>query len=135
MRKHVALFQFLLMVLACNTSTQVESARGKEPTEDIVCSDSLCFGTYDGPEFVNGSDVAHQFSNKMAAQVGDKLKGLYKSGKYSKVDFRGIEMKTAGMDHKGDVEYTLRIPLIRVADSCEAKPLLTIEEVGATNVV
>ena len=43
----------------------------------IECSENGCEGTYDGPEFINGSDVAHQFSNKMTERVGDKLKELY----------------------------------------------------------
>ena len=86
---------------------------------EIICTDSSCYGTYFGPEFVNGDDVAHQFSNTMSARVGDRLKLLYKNKKYSKVDFSKIIMTTQGMG-SGTVTYFLKIPFIRVEKKCEA---------------
>lgn len=121
MIKYVALFQFLCIVFACTTSNRVESALNKEQSTKIICNDTLCYGTYSGPEFVDGSDVAHQFSNQMAAVVGNKLKELYRANNYSKVDLQKIKMTTLGMYNKGEVEYALFIPFIKVEDSCEAK--------------
>ncbi len=74
---------------------------------------------YIGPEFINGSDVAHQLSNKMSGEVGDKLKELYGQGKYSKVDFHNIVMSTEGMG-TGRVQYFLSIPFVSVQDKCDA---------------
>ena len=50
---------------------------------EIACNNNRCEGTYKGKEFINGSDIAHQFSNKMSAAVGDKLKQLYTEHKLS----------------------------------------------------
>lgn len=90
-----------------------------------ICSDAGCIGTYKGVEFINpdfieefglnGTDVAHQYSNKMCAYVGQKLKELYLAGLYSKVDFSKIKMQTLGMSEgKNYVEYRLEIPFKRV---------------------
>lgn len=91
----------------------------------IVCDENGCTGTYIGPEFDSTKpdgkqDVAHQFSNEMCNKVGDKLKELYNSGKYKKVNFSNIEMTTVGMDNKGDVTYYLKIPFIDVSTKCDA---------------
>ena len=96
----------------------------------IACNTGECSGQYEGPEFVKGADVAHQFSNKMAERVGDKLKELFKSGVYSKVDFDGIEMTTEGMG-SGSVIYYLKIPFIRVKTKCEART--SFDHVGGWN--
>jgi hypothetical protein len=88
--------------------------------ETIVCTDSVCKGVYEGPEFIGSSDVAHQFSNHMSKSVGDKLKELYKDRKYSKVDLLNIKMTTKDMNQIGNVIYTLEIPFIPVKDSCDA---------------
>lgn len=103
------------------------------PTEPITCDENGCSGTYVGPEFDQTQpdgkqDVAHQFSNKMAAKVGDKLKELYKAGKYKQVDFSKIEMKTEGMDGKDDVTYFLKIPFKGVTEKCDA--YTSFEHVG-----
>ncbi len=96
----------------------------------VECDDSGCSGTYTGPEFVNRSDVAHQFSNEMSWKVGDKLKELYKSGKYSKVDFSKIEMTTKGMG-SGNVIYYLKIPFQQVDEKCNA--YTSFDHVGGWN--
>jgi len=101
------------------------------PNEDkIFCSNQECFGQYEGPEFVKGSDVAHQFSNAMSAAVGDQLKELFKLGEYSKVDFAGIIMTTEGMG-SGHVIYYLKIPFIRVDSKCKA--YTSFDHVGGWN--
>lgn len=85
----------------------------------IVCTDSVCSGAYVGDEFIEGDDIAHQFSNEMSHKVGDHLKALYASGKYSKVDLSNIKMTAEGMG-SGLVTYRLSIPIIRVTEKCEA---------------
>ena len=96
----------------------------------IACNNNQCEGTYKGKEFINGSDIAHQFSNKMSAAVGDKLKQLYAEHNYSKVDFPNIKMSTSGMG-SGTVKYTLVIPIIRVNKKCDA--YTSFDHVGGWN--
>jgi hypothetical protein len=98
--------------------------------DTISCTDTGCQGTYYGPEFVDGRDVAHQFSNTMSAQVGDKLKELYKRKKYAQVDFSSIEMSTKGMG-SGTVQYSLSIPFLFVNMPCEA--YTSFDHVGGWN--
>ena len=97
---------------------------------EIVSTDSSCYGTYVGPEFKYRSDVAHQFSNKMCDSVGVKLKVLYKTAKYSKVDFAKIVMTTEGMG-SGNVTYKISIPFIKVKEKCEA--FTSFDHVGGWN--
>ncbi|MDR0803123.1 hypothetical protein [Fluviicola sp.] len=93
-----------------------------------VCTDSACYGMYRGVEFIseryidrlklNGTDVAHQYSNKMCEYVGNKLKQLYRDSLYSKVDLTKIRMSTEGMKGDGNyVEYKVYIPFRRVPKS------------------
>jgi len=88
-------------------------------TVQIDCDDNKCFGNYSGPEFIDGTDIAHQFSNKMSARVGDKLKEFYRNKAYKKVDFSNITMTTRGMG-SGQVRFSLSIPFKRVASKCDA---------------
>ncbi len=99
-------------------------------SDTIKCLDSSCEGIYVGPEFVGNSDIAHQFSNKMALMVGNKLKELYNLGKYSKVDFSKINMKTVGMG-SGIVTYELKIPFKKVEEKCDA--YTSFDHVGGWN--
>ena len=91
----------------------------REGSSEIHCTDGRCKGHYSGLEFINGSDVAHQFSNQMSHRVGEKLKQLYDEAKYSKVDFSNISMSTVGMG-SGKVTYSLDIPFVSVSEKCEA---------------
>lgn len=90
-----------------------------------LCTDSACSGMYRGVEFVseryidrlelNGTDVAHQYSNKMCEYVGNQLKRLYRDSLYSKVDFSKIRISTKGMNGDSNyVEYKVYIPFKRV---------------------
>ena len=97
---------------------------------NITCTKKACQGTYEGSEFINGKDIAHQFSNQMSVAVGDQLKALYASGEYSKVDFSKIKMSTEGMG-SGEVKYSLSIPFIAVNDKCEA--YTAFDHVGGWN--
>jgi hypothetical protein len=109
----------VLLAWGCSEGQSTQNTT-RLPPSYLECTDSACLGRYSGPEFVNGSDVAHQFSNKMAKSVGDKLKELYIAKQYSAVDLELIKMTTQGMDGKGDVTYSLVIPFVKVADSCQA---------------
>ncbi|MEY3737858.1 MAG: hypothetical protein RL544_636 [Bacteroidota bacterium] len=114
----------LIIFIVCTSCTsQIEKS-------EIVCSDSSCNGIYIGPEFLNGSDIAHQFSNKICYRVGVKLKALYKTGKYTKVDFSKIVITTVGMG-SGNVTYKISIPLIRVKEKCMA--FTSFDHVGGWN--
>jgi hypothetical protein len=86
----------------------------------IYCSNVGCSGIYTGPEFDSSGDVAHQFSNKISNDVGEKLKELFRSGDYSKVDMKNIVMTTQDMDQQGDVTYYVSIPFIKVTNPCDA---------------
>ena len=90
-----------------------------EQTYDEKITDDGFVGTYVGPEFNYKGDIAHQFSNIASNLIGERLKELYRQGKYSKVDFDGIEMTTDGIG-SGYVTYSLKIPFVRVNDKCDA---------------
>ncbi len=102
----------------------------KSDESTITCSNNSCYGQYQGPEFVKGSDVAHQFSNKMSAAVGDQLKALFNKGLYSKVNFDKIVMTTKGMG-SGQVTYYINIPFQQVNAPCEA--YTSFDHVGGWN--
>jgi len=89
-----------------------------EQQDNISCSEAGCKGIYKGPEFNSSGDIAHQFSNKMSYEVGNKLKELYSNQTYVVVDMDNIKMTTLGMG-TGNVVYTLDIPFIRVQEPCQ----------------
>jgi len=120
-------YLILLIIFVSLISFSCSTPNGKS---EIVFTDSSCCGTYIGPEFIKGDDVAHQFSNKMCDSVGVKLKALYKAAKYSKVDFSKIVMTTEGMG-SGNVTYKLTIPFINVKEKCEA--FTSFDHVGGWN--
>ncbi len=120
----------ILLATALLSISNLASAEVLIPEYQISCSETQCTGFYKGPEFIGGDDVAHQLSNKISEAVGDKLKELYKSGAYTKVDFSTIKMITEGMG-SGTVEYTVVIPLISVYARCEA--YTSFDHVGGWN--
>ena len=126
------LVTFLILGLCfinCNNSEKRLANIVAQETE-IKCSADGCKGIYEGPEFINGSDIAHQFSNKMSHAVGVKLKELYHSEEYRKVDFLKISMTTKGMG-SGHVKYKLSIPFISVREKCDA--YTSFDHVGGWN--
>lgn len=127
--KNTFLILIVLLIFSCK-NTERKKIAILQKNNDIICTDNSCHGTYSGPEFTNGSDVAHQFSNRMSAEVGDKLKQLYKEEKYSKVDFQNIQMATKGMG-SGMVEYSLSIPFKTVEKPCQA--YTSFDHVGGWN--
>lgn len=122
-------FLMFSLLLSCTYSENV-SRSSETRASSIVCEDGGCSGVYDGPEFVGGDDVAHQFSNQISEKVGDKLKELYRNKVYSKVDFDGIEMSTHGMG-SGTVVYQLTIPFKTVTEKCDA--YTSFDHVGGWN--
>ena len=129
MRYLFTLVTLTFCLLSCNRKTKKPLAIVTNKNE-INCFDTGCEGAYEGPEFVDGSDIAHQFSNTMSGIVGDKLKELYRKGKYRKVDFPKIQMSTKGMG-SGNVVYKLAIPFVTVKDKCEA--YTSFDHVGGWN--
>ena len=121
--KQSTIIIFSLLAILCLWSFNFKN-------DTIECSDNGCYGQYEGSEFIEGSDIAHQFSNKMSAAVGNKLKELFNSGEYSKVDFENIIMITEGMG-SGNVIYYLKIPFKRVNTKCEA--YTSFDHVGGWN--
>ncbi len=115
---------WILLVLCCTLGSQQSN------NNVIECSDAACQGTYTGAEFVNGDDVAHQFSNKMSELVGKKLKALYGTGQYAKVDFERLKMTTKGMG-SGSVQYYLYVPFTQVNKPCDA--FTSFDHVGGWN--
>jgi hypothetical protein len=122
-------FLFTTICFVCFQKDNGKALHSNQEAE-IKCSDKGCLGTYKGPEFLNSSDIAHQFSNKMSNKVGNKLKALYKNNNYQKVDFSKIEMKTIGMG-SGNVVFSLRIPFISVKEKCES--FTSFDHVGGWN--
>lgn len=126
---YILLFSLFNVVSCQNKKKKIAEDEIQEKIE-IECSENNCNGTYSGLEFINGEDIAHQFSNKMSAVVGDKLKELYYEKNYKKVDFSSIKMTTAGMG-SGKVVYKLFIPFISVSSKCEA--YTSFDHVGGWN--
>lgn len=129
MKNYIIILVFLLVCISCkNYKENLAITNQNDPL--ITCTDSHCSGTYNGAEFINKSDIAHQFSNTMSKIVGDKLKDLYAANKYVKVDFKNIEMSTIGMG-SGQVAYYLFIPFKTVTTSCDA--YTSFDHVGGWN--
>ncbi|MGB3344491.1 MAG: hypothetical protein WBA61_11300 [Aequorivita sp.] len=117
-------------ICGCNFGGKSEIAQQNQKLNGIDCTNDGCAGKYEGPEFINGEDIAHQFSNEMSRIVGNKLKELYTAGNYSKVDLENIKMTTTGMG-TGYVVYELEIPFVSVQQKCEA--YTSFDHVGGWN--
>lgn len=129
MKHLITLILFVFCFINCD-QVKKEVTTQTSLENKITCTKTECQGTYIGKEFINGTDIAHQFSNKMSAAVGDQLKALYKSGEYSKVKLKNIAMTTEGMG-SGEVNYTLSIPFMAVESKCEA--YTSFDHVGGWN--
>ena len=115
---------------SCKTENKKNEKTLAQEKSAIECTENGCSGIYKGPEFINGEDIAHQFSNTMSSAVGDKLKELYQENIYKKVDFSTIEMTTNGMG-SGKVTYKLLIPFKSVNSKCES--YTSFDHVGGWN--
>ena len=129
MKQLISFFIISLCFISCNSADKKITNNVNQKT-GIECTENGCYGIYEGPEFVNGADIAHQFSNKMSHVVGDKLKELYLKEVYLKVDFSEIKMTTVGMG-SGQVIYDLSIPFIPVHEKCDA--YTSFDHVGGWN--
>ena len=132
MRIFFVIVSVFLLSVSCKNDKQPASilAMTHQENNEIRCTDNGCSGSYTGAEFINGDDVAHQFSNTMSNAVGNKLKELYQEEKYKKVDFSSITMSTQGMG-SGKVVYTLVIPFTAVNEQCDA--YTSFDHVGGWN--
>ncbi|MCB0439581.1 MAG: hypothetical protein KDD20_12650 [Mangrovimonas sp.] len=117
--KYIATLLFVAIGSLNGFSIKATTTKHLLQNASVNCTEDGCEGRYEGPEFVNNSDVAHQLSNKVSRAVGDELKNLYKAGNYRKVDFSNIEMSTMGMG-TGQVVYSVWIPFVQVNEKCEA---------------
>ncbi len=129
MKSSIIILFAIFCFLSCR-NTNKKLAKNITTNNGIECTESKCYGIYIGPEFINGDDIAHQFSNKMSGIVGNKLKEFYRNGKFKKVDFSNVFMSTTGMG-TGIVEYELSIPFISVKQKCEA--FTSFDHVGGWN--
>jgi len=116
--------------MSCRTDNKINKESENIEKNKIECTENGCNGKYTGFEFINGKDIAHQFSNKMSNSVGDKLKEFYREKNYKKVDFSRIKMTTQGMG-SGKVTYVLSIPFVSVDSKCEA--YTSFDHVGGWN--
>lgn len=80
-----------IKLLAVLLSLMLTICIGKAQTSNLNCNDKQCAGSYEGPEFIDGSDVAHQFSNEMASEVGVKQKHFIKKVNTEKLTFRTLQ--------------------------------------------
>ena len=128
--KTVVFTILIACLLSASQSIENSILKDQKQRSKISCNDEGCSGRYKGPEFINGDDVAHQFSNKMSSAVGDALKEAYREGTYLKVDFTNIKMTTKGMG-SGKVTYYLSIPFAEVNEKCEA--FTSFDHVGGWN--
>jgi len=129
MKKTLIFLILFIAFIGCDNSNKKVAIQVGDK-DGIKCNEMGCEGTYRGPEFIGGSDIAHQFSNKMCSIVGDKLKDLYTKGKFSKVDFSKINMSTKGMG-SGYVVYKLSIPFVTVPEKCDS--YTSFDHVGGWN--
>ena len=69
------------------------------PYTSVTITNKRLSASYTGPEYGSGSggDWAHQLTNIACDVIGNKLKSLYKSGNYSKVNLNNIYLSTTGM--------------------------------------
>lgn len=129
-----------LFTLNCSTRNQhkkpsktktPERVETTTPTYDSIrISDQGLTGYFKGPEYNERGDIAHQFSNKVAARVGTYLKERYLKKIYLKVDLSAVNIQTEGLDQKDSVYYAIDMPFKRVA-KCEA--FTGIEHCGSWN--
>ena len=87
-------------------------------------------GSFKGPEFDERGDVAHQFSNAIANEVGQFLKTSFLKKTYLKIDLAAIKISTKGLDQEDSVEYTVKMPFKRV-ERCAA--FTGVEHCGSWN--
>ncbi len=61
MKKVITLIIFSLCFIGCNNAEKRIAYKATQEN-GIECAEGGCQGTYEGAEFIKGSDIAHQFS-------------------------------------------------------------------------
>ncbi len=125
---YFSIFIVLTTFISCDSKnvkkeSTTESKSNKKPILTSSISDKGFLGKYVGVEYVikHGKkfDLAHRFSNKATDIIGKHLKKSYEKGEYLKVDFKNTKITTSGLDLKGNVEFVIEMPFVKVA-KCEA---------------
>jgi len=99
------------------------------PKYDSIVMTNIGFkGYYQGPEYNEQGDLAHQFSNKAARLIGDFLKKAYNKQNYLKVNFKKTKIYTKNLDQKDSVYYEIDMPFERVT---KCKAFTGIEHCGS----
>lgn len=140
--KKIGLLNFIVIAVLtwqC-TSPKAKKKKVNEPrehaTSTVVKYDSITIrdngltGYFKGPEYNEQGDIAHQFSNKVAKQVGEYLKARYTKKCYLKIDLDQVKITTEGLDQQDSVYYTIAMPFKRVK-KCDA--FTGIEHCGSWN--
>lgn len=96
----------------------------REKPDSIRIDKTGLYGIYKGVEFADTgdasrSDVAHQFSNRVADTLGKYLKAQFKAGNYLSIDFQKTKITTAGMDLKDSVVYCITM-VFKSEKKCDA---------------
>ena len=140
--KKVGLLNFMVIAVLMGqcTSTKGKKKNKKETQEQatstaikydsITISDHGLTGYFNGPEYNEQGDIAHQFSNKVANQVGEYLKVRYTKKCYLKIELDQVKITTKGLDQKDSVYYAIEMPFKRVKQ-CDA--FTGIEHCGSWN--
>lgn len=127
-------FYFILLALiissACGDTTppssQQKVVHKKHQTKvSINITETELSASYYGPEFLDGIDTAHRLSNLVATELGKHLKSEFTKGNYLKVDFKNTIIKTEGnpvfvYPSENYVNYQIKMPFIKVKNSCDA---------------
>ena len=84
----------------------------KYPNDSIRITKDFFFANYEGAEFNQDGDIAHQLSNRVADTLGKYLKAAFTKGDYLALDFDHTKITTEGLDLKGSVNYCIQFPFL-----------------------
>ncbi len=84
----------------------------KYPNDSIRITKDTFFANYEGAEFNQDGDIAHQLSNRVADTLGKYLKAAFTKGDYLALDFDHTKITTEGLDLKGSVNYCIQFPFL-----------------------
>lgn len=124
--KKTLTFNFLFIVLlgigltSCQTEKKKQKSihpkkeikQKKYPNDSIRITKNFCYASYEGAEFNQDGDIAHQLSNRVADTLGKYLKAAFKKGDYLALDFDHTKITTEGLDLEGSVKYYIQFPFL-----------------------
>jgi hypothetical protein len=84
----------------------------KYPNDSIRITKDFFIANYEGAEFNQDGDIAHQLSNRVADTLGKYLKASFTKGNYLALDFDHTKITTEGLDLKGSVKYCIQFPFL-----------------------